>query len=451
MSTKIYATSLTAAALALGAGHAGATTVLAEKDNVQAIFTGFAEFDAIHDSTRSLKEVEGNGPIAKKGSYEGDNGRTQFSVRNSRLGFGLLTNRGNGWKGKGYIELDLLGYEPEVNAGVSEAGYYQNPTVRVRHAYLQAESNDGWNLIAGQYWSLFGWQSDFVPSTVGYAPIPGVLYERTPQATVLKTWGASDDANFTAGLSLSRPIQRESAAPNVDAGLRFRLGNYRAAYTSTSGDVKAEPLSIALSGTSRQITRPKADADGTYAKHKEKSKQASAFAVDVMIPLVSISKADDAGNSLALQAEFTKGTGYADELSGWTGNVAGVANGSAAPAAVNLPNLDSGFVGYKAGASDFTLVHLQTWNSSLQYHLPTGMDSWVTAGFAETWSDNVADLGAAAGKTLYTRSQAAFGNVLHDFSKEIRAGLEYNWARTRYVDNSHAQNARVQVSTWYRF
>ncbi len=46
----------------------------------------------------------------------GANGRTQFSVRNSRLAFSLEAPEMDSWKSKGYFEFDLLGFDPTPGA-----------------------------------------------------------------------------------------------------------------------------------------------------------------------------------------------------------------------------------------------------------------------------------------------------------------------------------------------
>ena len=65
-----------------------------------------------------------------------------------------------------------MGFDPPPPA-TSETAFYTSPTLRVRHYYLQAEK-DAWKLIAGQYWTLFGWQAAYVLPSLSVAPAPGV-------------------------------------------------------------------------------------------------------------------------------------------------------------------------------------------------------------------------------------------------------------------------------------
>ena len=445
---RLLTTACTAAAFA-GATQARATVINFDKDNVKAYFSGFAELDAIYDSTQGMPEILGNNAVAKPKSITGDNPRLQFSPRNSRLAFGLMTTRG-ATKTKGHVEVDFFGYEPNPGSGVSEAGFYQSPTMRIRQAYGQVE-HDGWSVLSGQSWSLFGWQADFVPSTVSVSPLSGTLSARTPQITGAKTFGSADQMAVTVAVSASRPVQRESATPNADAGVKFSLGGYLAPYASTNGDVKPTGLTVGLSATARSLSHPQLGSTDNRLIHKK----VSAGAVDVLIPILGIHKGQAVGNTLAFVGEYTSGSGYGDMFPGWSGNIKNPVGTAATAATPTQPNVDSGVEGYNADG-ELVPIKLRTWTASLQYHLPQGMDSWVTLGGTQLNAVNAKNLTAStnasgATQTICDREQSAFVNVIHNFTPELRGGLEYNWLQTRYLNNVFAQNARVQVSTWYRF
>ena len=420
-----------------------------DKDNFKAYIGGFAELDMMSDSTQSLLEMMGSNPIDRKGTLRGDNGRVQFSARNSRFAVGVLTNRGDSTI-KGHIEFDLLGFEPNANpvaAGaptVSEASFFQNPTMRLRHAYFQATEN-GWSILAGQYWSLFGWQSDYVPSSVSVAPITGVLFERSPQLTGAKTFGEANSAQTTLAVSLSRPVQREADIPNIDLGLKFALGGYLAPYAPSNGDIKLGGASVGLSATFRQLAQTAAGSKGTTLTRKK----VSAFAVDAMLPLIGVHKGEAVGNTLVLIGEYSTGQGYGDQFPGWTGGILNPTGVAASANTPQQPSIDQGVEGFSLADDSLVPVKLQSWNSSLQYHLPQGWDGWVTSGFGNLLSRNAKDLKTVG--NIYDRSQSAFFNVVHNFNQEIRAGVEYSWTQTRYLNQVYAQNNRVQISTWYRF
>lgn len=57
--------------------------VLLDRDDWKVLMGGFVGLDSITDSTRSFNESMGSAPVTRSTGE----GRTQFSVRNSRLGF----------------------------------------------------------------------------------------------------------------------------------------------------------------------------------------------------------------------------------------------------------------------------------------------------------------------------------------------------------------------------
>lgn len=432
--------------LALGvlARPAGAAITLLDEDDWKVQIGGFAELDMINDSTRSLTEVAGNAPIARAGSVAADMGRTAFSMRNSRLAFTVLPPVSDEWKTKAYLEFDLLGYDPDAGTAApsnSEASFYTNPTFRMRHAYLAAEKN-GIQILAGQYWTLFGWQMNYVPSTVSVPPVSGTLYERTPQLLISSTSKMSESTSMQAALALNRPIQRDSKLPGLDAGIRVLASGRRAPYTMYNGDLKADPMSLGISGTARAVQVPvpgTTTSSNTYGGY--------GVAVDGMIPLIASDDEKDTSGTLALMGEFSAGRGYGDEYPSWSGGIAQTAQG-ASGAAANAPSLDRGLGAFNA-SGNFALVSLRSFHLSLQWHMPAGWDSFMTVGYAQLLASNLSDFGSAA--ALHDRVETAFVNLFHDFTKQVRAGAEYAYFQTRYLDGTFAHNTRVGVSAYLRF
>ena len=83
------------ALLAMPAAHANVNIV--DKDDWKIGIGGFMESDMIFDSTRSLLESPGNSPIDLHGTPAGDHGRTQGSVRNSRVLLDVRAPAYEGW------------------------------------------------------------------------------------------------------------------------------------------------------------------------------------------------------------------------------------------------------------------------------------------------------------------------------------------------------------------
>jgi hypothetical protein len=427
---------LAASSILASAAPAHATVTLLEKDDWKVGFYGFAEADAIVDSTRSFTEVVGNNPVARPGTFDGDNGRTQFSVRNSRLGFTIGAPKTGDWASKGVMEFDFLG---PGNTASPEAAFFNNPTLRIRHFYLQAESS-GWQLLAGQYWTLFGWQPNYFLATVSVAPVSGEVYERTTQFGVIKNFELAELSKLSAGLSIFRPAQRDSQIPGLDVGLRWAWHGRKAAFVGmTSGEIKAQPLSIGVSGRFNEFEYASDPADTTQMTHLF----GSAIAVDGMLPIIGGSD-DSVGNTLALSGEFTTGQGYGESFPAWTGNLRPIVDGGSG---LNRgTNVDAGQMGVDP-LNGVTLVHLQTYNLQLQYHLPAECMTFMTAGYGQLFSNNVSVLASGT----YNRAETYFVNVGHHFTKQIRGAVEYDYFRTTYADSATAHDARVQASAFFYF
>jgi hypothetical protein len=54
-------------------------------------------------------------------------------------------------------------------------------------------------------------------------------------------------------------------------------------------------------------------------------------------------------------------------------------------------------------------------------------------------------------QSIYVRDSTYYAQLWHDFTPEIRAGLETIWVRTTYADGSNAENRRIQLSFFWRF
>jgi hypothetical protein len=104
------------------------------------------------------------------------------------------------------------------------------------------------------------------------------------------------------------------------------------------------------------------------------------------------------------------------------------------------------------------------------YYLPDNGKTWIGGGYGTMYSSNAnqmtcgTGIGLNAGLTatqcggatrslssIYDRESTYYGYVYHDFTQEIRAGLETNYTRTGYADGSNAENRRVQLSLYWRF
>jgi hypothetical protein len=311
----------------------------------------------------------------------------------------------------------------------------------MRHAFLSTEKS-GWKFLAGQTSLLFGFVPTYLLATVSVIPGPAQIYQRTAQVQALRSFDLGGDFALDSAVALARPAQEDSGVPNVDLGMKWQLRSWRARLALMTGELKLEPASLALSGTFRQFKTTDRSAPGRSSRSS-----AAAVAISTNLPLIN-TESLEAGHSLLFTSSFTSGTGYADVLSGWTGNLAKypVTNNDST-------NLDAGEGAFAGGGSgDFHLIPIQTWNAQLQYHLPSTYRLWFTGGYARLWSAGVGTLGPVMnGKTLYDGLDFWFFNVAHDFTARIRAALEFSRKNVHYVDGVVASNERVQVCFLYRF
>ncbi len=490
MKAKQVAFALAAGALAL-AGQARANSAgtpsdisLLDTKDLQFLFGGFAEADYINDSTQSFTEVVGNNPVKPQtpgGGVAGNDGRTQFSIRNSRFDFSIIGPSIDGWTDYGYMEFDLLGYDPQpavvrgqqtgaggVPAGTvnSETGFWENPTLRVRHMYAAA-FNGSFKFLAGQYWDLFGFSPDYVMDTLSESPVRGDLYERTPQLTAFYTMGGnSDPLKVETALSMERPVQDSSQVPGFDAALRFDLPGWVGAYTSSSSSrIHLAQANLAVSGKVNTFAVPNQLVNGQSIASNDVSKTSflsgEAIAVTSIIPVIPVSSSSFL-SSLVLTGEFSAGSGYADEFSGWSGgetnfayNPATGANGPA------LPNLDAGQGGFY-GDNSFHLMNLQSFNFTAQYQLPSTWTTYLNTGYSQLYSDNMAamannplNFGANTGGPgavnggAYNLVTGWYANISHDWSANLRTTFEYDRFTTTYVNRTYAVDNRLMLSFFY--
>lgn len=443
MTSKIapFATALLTLLILISQTARAEITVFNQNDYTFSV-GGFIESDAIFDTTRSLTEVAGNTAIAKKGTFAGENPRTQFSLRNSRLIFNFTAPVTDGWKTRGYLENDFLGYDPSPAVGQTEASNATNPTLRIRHAYLAAE-NGSFKILAGQNWTLFGWEPDYVLATVSEAPVAGTMYQRTPRIGAVDTLAFGEGQRVELGLSLSRPTQKDSAIPNVDGGIRWSNDNLKSGFSAPTGDIKTQPLSVGLSGTFREFESPQSFDQKTYSP-------AAAMAVNALIPILTSDDGKSTAHTLTLTGEFTVGRGYSDEFPSFTGGLVQEVAGSSNTNGSNV-NLDPGLGGYNAQGS-FELVHLRTFNAQLQYHLSG--DTYATLGYGQIYSDNVNDFAGGVGQnssSLYDSSETYFLNLVHDFTSKVRLAGEVSQFATHYVLGGITHDNRAMLSAFYRF
>ena len=124
------------------------------------------------------------------------------------------------------LEMDFFGTPsslPVDTSGtdtITEAAFYVNPALRVRHAWFKIETPVV-DLLFGQYWNLYGWQPVFFPNTIDLQGLPGQVFSRSPQIRASKTMHFGG-ATLEAAIAASRPAQRDTATPTDKPAFALR-------------------------------------------------------------------------------------------------------------------------------------------------------------------------------------------------------------------------------------
>jgi hypothetical protein len=398
---------------------------------------GFAEADAIHDSTQSFTELQGNALVARDETGAGNYGRLEGSIRNSRLGVRIKAPEFHSMRLSAQLEMDFLGNQSPIAYGqpyaVSEASFYANPSFRARHVNLKLETPIV-DVLFGQSWNLFGWQPYFHPATVDYQGVPAQLYTRRPQLRVSKILKTSP-VNVEIAVAALTPVQRDSEVPEMQAGARLTINGWKGRQTIGSTGTQITSASIGISGDMKYVKVPYLNNPNDTT-----SKAGTSIAASAFLPVIPGSD-EKAGNQLSLTGEFVTGYGNADQYTGLTGGV-GFPAGYA-------QNIDNGIVTFDAGG-DLHFVQWTSMNAGLQYYLPgVGGRLWVSANFGHIESPNARDFGNPA--KVRRSLNWVNANFFADPAPGFRLGLSYGRTYDEYGDGETPINDRVQGSAFFIF
>jgi len=409
---------------------------------------GYVEADFIYDSTQGLNDLAGNAGLARPNTYAGNHGQLTMGGRNSRLGFRLAAPSYNGIKTSAMLEMDFLGNQPAgqpfVN-GVSEAAFILNPTFRFRHYNFKIETPYA-DVLFGQYWQLFGWQSLFHPNTVDIQGVPGQIYSRSPQVRVSKKITAGD-VSVDLAIAAVRPPQKAASTPDGQAGIKLNYDKLKAWHTAGGSGNALDSASVGVSVVGRRFAVNEFSATPVA----QVTRNGYGLSLDALIPLVPATK-EHKENALTLTGDFVTGAGIADLYTGLTGGVQQPllpppAAGGAAP--VYTPNIDNGLALF---VPDGTLHPVQ-WTSFMvgsQYYLPPSGNVWVSGNYSHMHSAN-AHAFANAKNTPWDTSDWFDINLFCDVTPAVRFGLTFDRFAQTYIDKVDATNYRMQFSAWYLF
>jgi len=427
---------------------------------------GFIQADAMYDTTRSYNDAIGTSLVAPKYTLAGKKGRTQFSTRNTRVGVMLQSPTLGGVKPTAVIEADFFGNQkndpnPVTSAYTSasenpqsEGAYFNNPAFRLRQAYVKL-ANDYVDVVAGQTYDVFGWQSHFFPTTVQYLGLPNQIYSRSTQVRLSHNFGESGPVFVEVAASALRPIQRDSGTPDINGGLRFGFNGWKGITTPGNTGTRTEPLSLGVSGVFRQMkpnafTPPPIQSNGKV--------QGWGVSIDALIPVIPAKSAVDRSNKLTLTGGFVTGTGIGDLINA-TGGAAypTLPNPTQAnPAPTYVPNVDPGILSFGTDGKPYTI----DWSAvrlGLQYYLPPSGRLIFAANFTQATSSNMKKFFPKGGSEieLMTRvadlSRYADLNLFWDATPSVRFGLSGQYSYVEYLDGNKPHNLRGMGQALYAF
>jgi hypothetical protein len=402
-------------------------------------FYGIIEADYIYDTTRSYDDRLGADLVARTDTYDGNHPRSQFSIRNSRLGLKLQAPLQEAVKASAVLEADFANPKPEVPSDTPEREYFDNPTFRLRHAYLLLE-DDYVDVLAGQTYGIFGW-----------------WFSRSTQFRLSHNFGASTSP-VTLGLAVAavRPAQRDSGVPDGNAALRLNLNHWQGVITTpavSGSTVQASFLQI--SGIGRQF---KANAFAPPPTQASNSATGWGVSVDALLAVIPANGPNDRGNRLTLTGDFVTGTGIADLI-----NVNGGAEFPVLsnPAQANPPPLyeadvDQGLVTFDTRG----VLHTIDWREfrvGVQYYLPPSGRVFITANFIQGHSANMAKLFPKGGAEIELLGRVAdttyYGDttLYWDATPSVRFGLQGAYTKVRYLDGDQPHNVRGMGLAQYAF
>jgi hypothetical protein len=414
---------------------------------------GFVEADLIYDTTRSYNDSIGSALVARRETYEGRNGRTQFSIRNTRLGFALESPQVGPVKPSAVLEADFFGHQ-DTPPATSEVTYFSSPVLRLRHAFVKLE-NPYVNVLMGQTYDVFGWQNYFSPCSLEFLGLPNQLFSRNMQLRASHTFYATGAVSLDVAASAVRPAQRDAEVPDANAGLRLSVNGWKGITTPGNVGTVALPLSLGVSGTVRQFK-----VDGFTPPPVQHSNSATGWgvSVDALVPVIPAASADDRGNRLTVVGSFVKGTGIADLItSGGGAQFQTLPNpGQASPPFVYTPDIDNGLVTFDRNGVLHTIAW-QAFRVGLQYYLPPTGRLLFSGNYTQSHSGNLAKLFLPGNSeiellgTIAHTSRYADANLFWDVTPAARIGVSGQYTQVDYLDGTKPHNIRGMAQTVYQF
>jgi len=409
-------------------------------DRLAIRFYGAVQTDFVYDTTRSYGDSIGQSLVAREDTYEGTVGRFQASSRSTRFGLALEANRISGSTPSSVVEGDFAGDQPSSSTGGSERSFYDSPSFRLRHAYLNLD-NDYLDVLVGQTDDVFGWQN--TPMSVS----------RHTQFRLSTSFLPSSPVGIEVAAAAVRPAQRDSRLPDAQGGVRFTLNGWRGIYTR-DGIPSARKLSIGASGVVRQF-----DVDAFTPPPTQTSNRVIGWGVslDAMLPIIPARDEYDRSNALTIAGSYVRGAGIGDLM-----RVDGGAEfpplpnpARASPPPEYEANVDEGLVTFdRLGV--LNTIAWEGFRVDGQYYFPGGRVR-LAAVYSQAYSRNMADLYPLGGAEIdlithiADRVRYMEANLYWDVTPEVRFQTACIYTTVTYLDDEKPHNIRGKLTAYYFF
>ncbi len=393
---------------------------------------GFAELDAMHDTSQAYGPASNNAMLARPGSYAGAHARTQLTVANSQLGVRLAAPDYGRIKTSGRAEIDFFGVQP---TDATEQTTFTTPSVRMRLFYVELKTPIV-DVLVGQYHDLFGWGgAGFYQNSVAFLGVAGEIYHRNPQIRLSKTLGGDSAVSLDLAVAAVRPVQRDSEVPDVEGGIKVSVNTWKGATAQGFGRPSVAPLAIGVSGVGRRF------AVAEFLPNPGDAKIAFGWgaAANVFLPVIPVRSDSDRGNALSLTVEASTGSGISDLYTGLTGGalfpLLPDPSGNLVPAPIYRPNIDSGIVTYDANG-DLKSIDWRAIVLGAQYYLPVANGRiWVSATASRIESANILGLTPEASRGgIFLKQEYVDGNLFAAVTPEFQVGISYQFSRQTFGD-----------------
>jgi hypothetical protein len=421
--------------------------LLAGEPGWQMGFFGWLELDALYDTTQSFTESVLDNTIARPHTIAGDNPRFQGTAKDSRIGYKVVAPPFEGMRASAFMEADFFGIIPTT---ATQDQSYTYDAIRLRQYYARLETPVV-DLLVGQTFDLYGWGGQgFFPSTPAFLGVMGEVFHRNVQLRVSKVIETAP-VNLEISVAGVRPATRDSAFPDVQAGLKLTINGWQGALAQGPRTAKPSPMALAVSAVGRRL----AVTDFQAITADPQIVHGWGVAADAFIPIIPV-HGKDMSNGLSVTGEYSRGTGVTDLYLTLTGGALfpSLPNPkNLLPAPAYTPNIDPGIVTFDTNGLAQTL-NWQGFMVNAHYHLPLrqGKMLSISGTYSQIKSDNILALTPQMGQAfVWSKGQYIDGTAWWSITPAFQMALSYQTMAQTFGDGVIARNNRVQAGWWFFF